>query len=48
MANASGDLTVVYLVEYILNKSMEFCGWQRAKYINNVCKAFVTLYHYNM
>ena len=20
---------------------MELCGWQRAKYINNVCKAFV-------
>ena len=27
---------------------MELCGWQRAKYINNVCKAFITLCHYNM
>ena len=26
---------------------MELCGWQRAKYINNVCKAFVALCHYN-
>ena len=23
---------------------MELCGWQKAKYINNVCKGFVALY----
>ena len=27
---------------------MELCGWQRAKYINNVCKAFVAPCHYNI
>ena len=27
---------------------MELCGWQRAKYINSVCKALVALYQYNM
>ena len=26
---------------------MELCVWQRAKYINNVCKAFVALCHHN-
>ena len=34
---------------YVLyNKSMELCGWQRTKYINNICVAFVELCHYNM
>ena len=27
---------------------MELCGWYSAKYMNNVCKAFVALYYYNM
>ena len=27
---------------------MELREWQRAKYINNVCKAFVALIYYNM
>ena len=26
---------------------MEVCQWQKAKYINNVRKAFVVLCHYN-
>ena len=26
---------------------MELCGWQRAKYINNICVAFAALFHYN-
>ena len=27
---------------------MKLCVWQRARYINNVYKAFVALYHYSM
>ena len=30
------------------NISMQLCGWQRAKYINDTCVDFIALCHYNM